>query len=55
MISQEAQTDTHALSTGFVVIKEKVISVYNLVTAKEEEALSSLIVQSDLTCMTCLI
>ena len=47
--------DIHALSIEVVVVKEWVISVYNLETVKEEEALSSLIIWSDLTCTTCLI
>ena len=55
VISQETWAGTCALSTGVVVMKEWVVSVYNLEAAKEEEALSSLIVWLDLTCTTCLI
>ena len=33
-----------ALNTEVVVIKEQIVSVYNLETAKEEETLSSLII-----------
>ena len=42
-------------STGVVVIKKQVISEYNLEAAKEEEALSSLIIQLDSAYMTYLI
>ena len=35
---------TCALSTGVVVVKKWVISVYNLEATEEEEALSSLII-----------
>ena len=49
------QTDTHALSTGVVVIKKQMISVYNLEAAREEEDLSSLIIWSDSAYTTCLI
>ena len=55
MISWEAWANTHALSTGVVVMKEQAVSVYNLEAAREEEALSSLIIQSDSACTTCLI
>ena len=55
VISWETWADTHALSTGVVLMKEWVISVYDLETAEEEWALSSLIIWSDLTYMTCLI
>ena len=37
------------------MIKKWAVLVYNLETAREEETLSSLIIQLDLTCITCLI
>ena len=55
MISWEVWADTCASSTEIVVIKKWVISVYNLETVKEEEALSSLIVWLNLACTTYLI
>ena len=54
-ISWETWVDIHALSTGVVVVKKWAVSVYNLKAAEEEEALSSLIVWLDLTCMTYLV
>ena len=44
VISQEMQTDMHALSTEVVVIKKWAVSVYDLETSEEEEALSFLII-----------
>ena len=55
MISQEAQADTCALKSEVVVIEKQIILVYNLETTREEEALSSLIIQSDSACPTYLI
>ena len=55
MISWEAWVDTHASSTGVILIKKWAASVYNVGAADEEEALSFLIIQSDSACMTCLI
>ena len=46
---------TCALSTEVVVVEKWVTSAYDLETAKEEEALSSLIEQLDSTCITYLI
>ena len=44
-----------ALSTGVKVMKKQTVSAYNLEVTREEEALSSLIIQSDLAYMTYLI
>ena len=44
MISKKAPADTHALSTRVIVVKKQVVSVYDIETVKEEEALSSLII-----------
>ena len=53
VISQEAQANTCASSIEIVVMKKQMASAYDLETASEEGALSSLIIQSDLTCTTC--
>ena len=44
VISQEVWASTHALSMRVIVVKKWVISVYNLETIEEEEALSSSII-----------
>ena len=42
MNSQEAQTNTHALSIESVIMIKQIVLVYDLRTAKEEEAFTSL-------------
>ena len=55
VISWEVQASMCALSTGILVVKEWVISVYNLWAARGEGAFSSFIIWLDSACTACLI